>query len=637
MRRQLNSINFGFTIILVVLFAIQPILSRGALAAVSWQQTNFWFRDDDGAQAATTGYGSADTEQNNNISNVFAETAFRLRFSLKATSDSGTITPRLEFKQGNDCATGAWAVVTSTSDIFSLRLSPNFNDGDATTQQISSGQFTAGKILESSNPGPALTLSQNRSTEYEWSLMLSNSAPLDTTYSFRITNNGTALNTYNVCPTLTTQLSSPPPSDVLWNQTDFWFRDDNGGEISATGLGEETMLKNTSIILNDQNDFNRKKVFRLRFGLRAQQDSGAIKPRLEFRQGDLGCGGENGWSVIGASTNRFSLRDSLNLINRTLTSQQITTGAGFVPGLFLDTENPYSFFHALNKNEKTEYEWSLEDKITIDFTPNQTYSFRVTNNGTPLGLYSACPSISFGNGPSGQPTEVKFSGQAYPESKITIYVKEFGAEFPLKQEEINSPDGRFKTSYIGIIQNFYNYSLIVTDKNNRFSQIKSFNLDVYANSLSAKNIFFSPTLEILRPVVTKGDFITMLGNAGPLNKIEFEIDNGLASGETLVSEAGSFRWLLNTAGFNHGMHQIKARQVDDLNQKSDWSPMATFRVSLLKNPAADFSGDNIIDVKDWSIFLLKWNSGDEKTKNQLDLNGDGRIDVSDFSIFIRNL
>ncbi len=177
-----------------------------------WNQNGFWFRDDDGDEAAATGFGTADVVKNTNIIDIAEETAFRLRFSIKARINNGSISPQIEFKQGGDCDAGDWTVITPTSDNFNLQSSSNFNDGDATTKQISTGSFVAGQILDSTNPATSLDLPKNKNTEYEWSLKVSGAIPSTTEFAFRITNGGQALNDYSLCPTLTTETPSSPPS-----------------------------------------------------------------------------------------------------------------------------------------------------------------------------------------------------------------------------------------------------------------------------------------------------------------------------------------------------------------------------------------------------------------------------------------
>lgn len=175
------------------------------------EQTDFWFRDDDGTEISATGYDSPDTADNTSITNIAQNTSFRSRFVIGVSEADGTVTPKLEFKEGTGCTTGVWTAITTTSDIFSLRLSDNFTDGDPTTNQLSGGSFVVGQILESTNPAPLLSLIKNESTEYEWSINATN-MPFSTTYSFRVTDNGVALGTYDVCPTLTTTSVTPTPT-----------------------------------------------------------------------------------------------------------------------------------------------------------------------------------------------------------------------------------------------------------------------------------------------------------------------------------------------------------------------------------------------------------------------------------------
>ena len=187
-----------------------------AIAATpTWNQTNFWFRDDDGTEIAATGYGAGNVLKNVSITNVGTSTPFRLRFGLARSTANGPITPLLEYKVGTDCTAGSWARVSTTNTLFRLRLSANFKDGDNTTQIITSGNFTAGKIYESSNPGVLKTFNTGRSTEYEWSVITSSTLPYDTTYAFRMSDNSIPLDIYTVCPTLTTLPAPPAPTATL--------------------------------------------------------------------------------------------------------------------------------------------------------------------------------------------------------------------------------------------------------------------------------------------------------------------------------------------------------------------------------------------------------------------------------------
>lgn len=435
----------------------------------------------------------------------------------------------------------------------------------------------------------------------------------------------------------TSRVLAAPPSTPVWVQSDFWFRDDNGDEITATGLADGDIPKNGAVII-DNSDYGGKRVFRLRIGFRVQQADGDIRPRLEFKEGlTADCSKTGNWQIVGASDAivRYILRDSPNLTNAASTTQQIT-GGQFVSGKFLDAENPPATAQTVTKNYRTEYEWSVEYNA-IEFTPDKKYIFRVTNNGTPFDNYIGCPIVYFSKiTGGGQPTEIRFSGQAYPDAKITIFAKDFDADLPIKKDEIKSPDGNFHVSYTGIIQNAYNYSLVIEDKNGRVSQVKSYNLDVYANALSMKDFLAPPTLGLLKNAVIKSNLLNVSGYASPGNTVAFEIDNGIMSGKIKSAEDGQYRLAVNTAGLNFGNHRLKTRQSDSSTKISDWSPTVLFAVSE-SSLLTDYNNDGIVNVSDFGIFLYGWTKTDENIIKQLDLNKDDKIDISDFGIFIRNI
>ncbi|MFY9461702.1 MAG: EF-hand domain-containing protein, partial [Candidatus Sungiibacteriota bacterium] len=482
------------------------------------------------------------------------------------------------------------------------------------------------------------SLSANRSTEYEWSLKAAATNPLDTTYAFRVTNNGTALTTYSQCATLTTKLSVPPPTAVVWAQTNFRFRDDDGGEISATGWGPENVGENENVIIRRTEELGDGKM-RLRIALTAQQDDGGILPRLEFKVTSQaeGCGGvEADWRIARTEGNIFIIKNSSNFDDQTLTTQQVSHGAGFVPGLMLDSTNPAPL-NFLLKNQKTEYEWSLED--VYGFTRGVIYTFRITNDGTPLPAYTICPQAVFtppDYQPQVPPTRINFSGRAWPEARITIIEKSHDAMRLMKQETVTADDGAFDIIFEGVIQSQYTYGVIIADEDGRTTQTKTYPIDTASNSLTVKEILASPIVAFTRPAVTRGDFIKIIGFASPKNKVKIEVD-GDVTYETAADERGKYSLLLNTARLPFGRHSVRAKQKDAATAKeSDFSPTTFFSVSASILPKADFNGDGRIDVRDWGVFLARWKDRDkEETRLMLDLNGDGKVDLSDFGAFLR--
>lgn len=430
-------------------------------------------------------------------------------------------------------------------------------------------------------------------------------------------------------------LAAPPPATVSWNQIDFWFRDDDGGEITATGWGKTNATKNSPLRLESIGDF--QATLRLRISLKAEQAGGTLTPRLEVKKdAGIDCLG-SGWSAVGSTpVGRYVLRDSPEIQNRASTTQQIIGGPSFVSGLFLDTENPAPA-RTLAKNEKTEYEWSLLD--VAEWTRGEVWRFRITNNGTPLGTYTTCPGVIFIPVGAGAvaPTTVSFSGQAFPGAKILMVDKDVKSETPLHQDIVTSEDGKFRVDFVGILQSTHSFGIVIKDKENRASQSKFFNIDTLTNSLTAKEILVPPTLDFANPSVTRGNNSIIVGNASPEHSVYIEID-GKIKKETKAEKDGSYKLTLPSGDLDFGPHKVRVKQADPLEKKeSDFSITRIFTVSRLPQVRADLSGDGRIDIKDWSMFLSRWSSKDREQKKIIDFNGDGKVNISDFSIFVKSI
>ncbi len=127
-----------------------------------------------------------------------------------------------------------------------------------------------------------------------------------------------------------------------------------------------------------------------------------------------------------------------------------------------------------------------------------------------------------------------------------------------------------------------------------------------------------------------------MGYATPKSTISIKIDNE----ETTKVEAeddGFYKILFNTADLSFGSHTARAYQTNSDNSSNNDSPQKIFVISILINPQTDFNLDGVVDIKDFSVFLARWRSGDASIRDTIDLNRNGKIDISDFSIFIRTI
>lgn len=98
-----------------------------------------------------------------------------------------------------------------------LNASSNITaSGENTTAQLTApsgkttGDFVAGRIQDDENPADSVDIGADQYTEMEWSIIASSTAQVDDVYQFRVTNNGTALNTYTVTPEWTIAATGTP-------------------------------------------------------------------------------------------------------------------------------------------------------------------------------------------------------------------------------------------------------------------------------------------------------------------------------------------------------------------------------------------------------------------------------------------
>jgi hypothetical protein len=236
-----------------------------------------------------------------------------------------------------------------------------------------------------------------------------------------------------------------------------------------------------------------------------------------------------------------------------------------------------------------------------------------------------------------RPTTVTFSGKAFPGAKILVVDKDVRSENIVSQDTIADEEGKFNVNFIGVLQDQHSFGLLIKDKENRTTQTKFFNIDTFANDLVVKDILMPPTTGLLQRLVSRGQPAIITGSASPNNSVVLEIDD-IIKKEVNTEKDGSYKVAIDTGILEFGTHRVQVKQIDaGEKRESDYSLKNSFVVSHLTLPKTDLSGDGIVNIKDWSIFLSNWGTKDETQKKIIDLNDDGKVDISDFSIFIRTI
>ncbi|MFA6463904.1 MAG: dockerin type I domain-containing protein, partial [Candidatus Paceibacterota bacterium] len=271
----------------------------------------------------------------------------------------------------------------------------------------------------------------------------------------------------------------------------------------------------------------------------------------------------------------------------------------------------------------------LLDLIPANNSATQNTLASSTSTSTPVVTQSG------GVGGWNMPTVLNFSGRAFPQGKISVIDKDAFSQSVISQNSFSDSNGSFTVSFISPAQGAHSYGLLIKDKEGRSSQTKFFSLGLTPGQVIAKDIITSPTIGLRSGLVTVGQDVVISGYAIPSAKVDIDID-GVIQKQVVAGVDGLYVVNLNTKSLSLSSHNVRVRQTDPIFKKtSDYSLTQAFVVSQTLEPAADFNKDGKVDVKDWSMFLARWNSLDASQKKALDLNSDGKVDISDFGIFIR--
>jgi len=111
-----------------------PSITVNILAAHTMDQASFRARNDDGSESAATWIAAINTNWVQQ-----AQNNFRVRFLIQETA--GGALPNMVVKLQFRVNAGAWTDVGPASNSVRTRLSPNFAEGDDTTQQLGAGTF----------------------------------------------------------------------------------------------------------------------------------------------------------------------------------------------------------------------------------------------------------------------------------------------------------------------------------------------------------------------------------------------------------------------------------------------------------------------------------------------------------------
>jgi hypothetical protein len=163
---------------------------------MAYDQTDYRFRNDDGSETAATWKAAANTATNQATSENF-----RVRFVIASDAFESGESFDIEYNKNS----GSWTTITGSTNDIQYSLSTHFADLDSTTQQVGSGTFSAGDMVEAAGGTGGIAFAGDDETEVEFCLTLIDADVSDgDTIELRcFVRPSTAIDTYSETASLT--------------------------------------------------------------------------------------------------------------------------------------------------------------------------------------------------------------------------------------------------------------------------------------------------------------------------------------------------------------------------------------------------------------------------------------------------
>jgi len=231
-------------------------------------------------------------------------------------------------------------------------------------------------------------------------------------------------------------------------------------------------------------------------------------------------------------------------------------------------------------------------------------------------------------------TKVIFSGRAYPKSTVTLL-----KDAQIVATTIAGSDANFQISLTNISAGSYIFSVYSEDNKGNRSSLLTFPLSVSSGVITnVTGIFISPTIDVNKSEVKKGEVLKIFGQAIPNSDITVIINSDEEIyGKTKTDKIGAYLYNLDTVEVEMGDHLAKSRATLE-EEISPLSKAVSFMVGtktvlkelIAKIVKADLNGDKKVNLIDFSVAAY-WYKRLSPPQNA-DLNKDGKIDLVDFSI-----
>jgi cysteine-rich repeat protein len=149
------------------------------------------------------------------------------------------------------------------------------------------------------------------------------------------------------------------------------------------------------------------------------------------------------------------------------------------------------------------------------------------------------------------------------------------------------------------------------------------------------NVFIPPTARVSEKQIAPGELLLISGQSIPSAGIIAQIFNGPVVFNSETDRSGAWALQVDTASLSSGYHLVRAAFELGSTTKSGFGRSVNFYIggdSPLSDKSPDLNGDGKVNLVDFSIFLLSWNTDNDRP----DFNSDGKVNLGDFSIMLFN-
>ncbi len=232
-------------------------------------------------------------------------------------------------------------------------------------------------------------------------------------------------------------------------------------------------------------------------------------------------------------------------------------------------------------------------------------------------------------------TVVIIKGKSYPNSDVRVLID--GKVVGIVKADAS---GDFRFQEDDVTPGISTFGLWTEDDRGLKSTLVTLTFRIASKSVTTiSNIYLSPTIDVDKKKVNKGEDIKIFGKSSPTVDLQINVNSLKENISTTTSNAvGDWTLLFNTKELEEDFHTAKAMirlKSPEGVIESNFSRTVSFYVGNNVPEEgncgiADLNCDGSVNLVDFSILLYHWNT----TEKTADINSDGKVGLPDFSIMM---